>query len=45
MVIYECDFIVGILCEDGTINNEASIQRLAEVSLAYAKAGKKTVDY
>ncbi|XP_070581877.1 delta-aminolevulinic acid dehydratase-like [Ptychodera flava] len=29
----------GILYEDGTINNTASIQRLAEVSLAYAKAG------
>ncbi|XP_066293838.1 delta-aminolevulinic acid dehydratase-like [Branchiostoma lanceolatum] len=29
----------GILRENGTINNEASTQRLAEVSLAYAKAG------
>ncbi|XP_019365931.1 PREDICTED: delta-aminolevulinic acid dehydratase [Gavialis gangeticus] len=29
----------GILREDGTIQNEASCQRLAEVSLAYAKAG------
>ena len=30
----------GILNEDGSINNEASIERLAEVSVAYAKAGK-----
>ena len=30
---------VGILYEDGTIANEPSIQRLAEVALAYAKAG------
>ncbi|XP_033108188.1 delta-aminolevulinic acid dehydratase-like [Anneissia japonica] len=29
----------GILYEDGTINNEASIKRLAEVALAYAQAG------
>jgi hypothetical protein len=29
----------GTLFEDGTINNEPSIKRLAEVSLAYAKAG------
>ncbi|XP_013789188.1 delta-aminolevulinic acid dehydratase-like, partial [Limulus polyphemus] len=29
----------GILHSDGTINNEASIRRLAEVSVAYAKAG------
>ncbi|XP_051893256.1 delta-aminolevulinic acid dehydratase [Pristis pectinata] len=29
----------GILREDGTLNNEASCQRLAEVALAYAKAG------
>ncbi|XP_038231086.1 delta-aminolevulinic acid dehydratase isoform X1 [Dermochelys coriacea] len=29
----------GILRKDGTIQNEASCQRLAEVSLAYAKAG------
>ncbi|KAK2164746.1 hypothetical protein LSH36_59g02010 [Paralvinella palmiformis] len=29
----------GILCEDGTIDNEPSIQRLAEVALNYAKAG------
>ncbi|XP_062509898.1 delta-aminolevulinic acid dehydratase-like [Corticium candelabrum] len=29
----------GILHLDGTINNPASIQRLAEVALAYAKAG------
>ena len=30
----------GILYPDGTINNEASIQRLAEVALAYAQAGQ-----
>ncbi|XP_062929945.1 delta-aminolevulinic acid dehydratase [Mobula hypostoma] len=29
----------GILREDGTLNNEASCHRLAEVALAYAKAG------
>ncbi|KAJ3113921.1 hypothetical protein HDU96_002763 [Phlyctochytrium bullatum] len=29
----------GYLREDGTIDNEASIKRLAEVGLAYAKAG------
>ena len=33
---------VGILYEDGTIANECSIQRLAEVALAYAKAGNYT---
>lgn len=33
----------GILYEDGTINNEASIGRLAEVALAYAKAGAHVV--
>lgn len=29
----------GILREDGTIQNEASCQRLSEIALAYAKAG------
>lgn len=29
----------GLLCSDGTIDNRASIQRLAEVALAYAEAG------
>lgn len=29
----------GILRGNGTIDNEASIQRLAEVAVAYAKAG------
>lgn len=29
----------GILNSDGSVNNEASIKRLAEVALAYAKAG------
>ncbi|XP_065835087.1 delta-aminolevulinic acid dehydratase-like [Oscarella lobularis] len=33
----------GILYPDGTINNEASIKRLAEVSLAYAKAGCQVI--
>ena len=31
----------GILNKDGSINNVESIKRLAEVSLAYAKAGMK----
>lgn len=30
----------GILREDGTLQNEVSCQRLAEVALAYAKAGE-----
>jgi porphobilinogen synthase len=29
----------GVLREDGTINNRASVQRLADISLAYARAG------
>ncbi|PVU93455.1 hypothetical protein BB561_003268 [Smittium simulii] len=29
----------GIFYEDGTINNEKSVQRLAQIALAYAKAG------
>ena len=29
----------GIVNQDGSINNTESIKRLAEVSLAYAKAG------
>ncbi|XP_055695835.1 delta-aminolevulinic acid dehydratase [Lutzomyia longipalpis] len=33
----------GILREDGTIENEASIERLAKISLAYAKAGANVV--
>lgn len=33
----------GILYKDGTINNEASIQRLAEVAFSYAKAGSHVV--
>lgn len=33
----------GILYSDGTINNSASIQRIAEVALAYAKAGAHIV--
>ena len=30
----------GILNQDGTINNTPSIERIADVALAYAKAGK-----
>lgn len=30
----------GILNHDGTLNNDASCLRLAEVALAYAQAGK-----
>ncbi|KAF7720953.1 Aminolevulinate dehydratase [Apophysomyces ossiformis] len=33
----------GILREDGTLNNELSIKRLANVALAYAKAGAQCV--
>lgn len=29
----------GLLNKDGSINNDASLQRIAEVALAYAKAG------
>lgn len=29
----------GILKEDGTINNNASISRIAEIAISYAKAG------
>lgn len=34
----------GILKEDGTLDNPASIKRLARQALAYAKAGTKNVD-
>ncbi|PKI83101.1 Hem2p [Malassezia vespertilionis] len=33
----------GILHEDGTVDNSASIQRLADVAVAYAKAGAQCV--
>ena len=33
----------GILYPDGTINNSASIERIADVALAYAKAGVSKV--
>ncbi|ORX93407.1 delta-aminolevulinic acid dehydratase [Basidiobolus meristosporus CBS 931.73] len=33
----------GVLNEDGTINNQASVQRIAEVSLSYAKAGCQVI--
>ncbi|KAJ8300438.1 hypothetical protein KUTeg_021957 [Tegillarca granosa] len=36
---YTCHGHCGILREDGSLNNEESIQRLAEISLSYAKAG------
>ena len=36
-------FLSGILNKDGSINNVESIKRLAEVSLAYAKAGMKVI--
>ncbi|KAL5011513.1 hypothetical protein ScPMuIL_010064 [Solemya velum] len=36
---YTCHGHCGILYEDGTINNIASIQRLGEIAVAYAKAG------
>lgn len=29
----------GILHNDGVINNDASIQRIAQISLSYAQAG------
>jgi porphobilinogen synthase len=29
----------GILSNDGVINNEASIERIAQVAVAYAKSG------
>ena len=31
----------GILRDDGTLDNAASVERLAQQALAYAKAGKK----
>ncbi|XP_071856019.1 porphobilinogen synthase isoform X1 [Bombus fervidus] len=33
----------GVLNEDGSINNKASIERISEVALAYAKAGAQIV--
>ncbi|XP_031849528.1 porphobilinogen synthase isoform X2 [Nomia melanderi] len=33
----------GILNEDGSINNKASISRISEIALAYAKAGAQIV--
>ena len=40
MIDVVVSMVSGILNEDGTINNEPSIKRLAEVAVAYAKAGK-----
>ena len=40
--IFQCftfHVCAGILRENGTLDNEASIARLAEVAVAYAKAG------
>jgi len=36
---YTCHGHCGVLYEDGTIDNQASIDRLAEISVNYAKAG------
>ncbi|XP_033731800.1 delta-aminolevulinic acid dehydratase-like [Pecten maximus] len=36
---YTCHGHCGVMREDGSLDNEASIKRLAEISLAYAKAG------
>ncbi|WFD36886.1 porphobilinogen synthase [Malassezia cuniculi] len=33
----------GVLCDDGTVNNDESTKRLADVALAYAKAGAHCV--
>lgn len=33
----------GIMNDDGTLNNDASCLRLAEVALAYARAGKSSM--
>lgn len=33
----------GILNDDGTINNDASIKRISEIAVAYAKAGAQIV--
>ncbi len=33
--------LAGILDPDGSVDNPASIKRLAEVSVAYARAGKE----
>ena len=32
----------GILNKDGTLNNNASIKRIAEIALSYAKNGEQT---
>ena len=43
MIDVVVSMVAGILNEDGTINNEPSIKRLAEVAVAYGKAGKKSL--
>lgn len=35
-----CFLFPGILNDDGSINNDASCLRLAEIALAYAQAGE-----
>lgn len=37
---HSADLPAGILNEDGTLNNDASCLRLAEVAVAYARAGE-----
>lgn len=39
LFIYLLFFFAGILNDDGALNNDASCLRLAEVALAYARAG------
>lgn len=35
----------GILNQDGSINNSASIDRISDIALSYAKAGLKNIFY
>ena len=42
-IIFTRSCSTGVLFEDGTINNKASIARIAEVALAYAKAGNRYI--
>ena len=43
MKTYLYTSLSGILSGNGTIDNEKSIKRLAEVAVAYAKAGKNLI--
>ena len=36
-------YVLGILDPDGKINNKKSIIRLAQIAVAYAKAGKREI--